>query len=104
MAYQATPLAYGYSLAELLMGRTIRTTVPISSEMLKPTVPDLTILRKQEQKANDKQKSNFNCRHKARSLTPLNQGDRVWLPNEQMSATVQADAGARSSQSALVTL
>ena len=56
----------------------------------------MRMLRKQEQKANDKQKSNFNHRHKARSLTLLKQGDKVWLPNEQMSATVQADAGVRS--------
>jgi len=39
MAYRATPLACGYSPAELLMGQ--KTTVPISSEMLKPT--DLAI-------------------------------------------------------------
>ena len=96
MAYRATPLACRCSPAELLKGCSLRTTVPISSEMLKPTVPDLAILRKREQKANDKQKKNFDNRHKAHSLTPLNHGDRVWLPNEQMSATVQADAGVRS--------
>ena len=64
--------------------------------MLKPTVPDLVILRKREQKANEQQKANFDHRHKARSLIPLNQGDRVWLPNEQLSATVQASVRMRS--------
>ena len=96
MAYRATPLACGYSPAELLMGNSIRTTVPMSPELLKPTVPDLVILRKHEQKANDKQKAHFDHRHKAHSLIPLNKGDSVWLPNEQMSATVQANTGMRS--------
>ena len=49
MVYRTTPLACGYSPAELLMGRSIRTIVPLSLEMLKPTAPDLTILKKQEQ-------------------------------------------------------
>ena len=96
MAYRATPLACGYSPAELLMGRAIRTTVPISSEKLKPAVSDLAILRKREKRTNDQQKNDFDCRHRARSLTSLNYGDRVWLPNEQMSATVLANAGERS--------
>ena len=96
MAYRATPLACGYSPAELLMGRAIRTTVPISSGKLTPAVPDLAILREQEKRTNDQQKNEFDCRHRARSLTPLNHGDRVWLPSEQMSATVLANAGERS--------
>ena len=95
MAYRATPLACGYSPAELLMGRAIRTTVPISSGKLTPAVPDLAILREREKRTNDRQKNNFDCRHRARSLTPLNHGDRVWLPSEQMSATVLANAGER---------
>jgi len=64
--------------------------------LLKPTVPDLATLRKREQKANEQQKANFDHRHKARPLIPLNQGDRVWLPNEQLSATVQASVRMRS--------
>ena len=78
------------------MGRSIRTNVPMSLKMIKPTVPDFAILRKREQKANDKQKNNFDRRHKAHSLTSLNHGDRLWLPSKQMSATVQADVGVRS--------
>jgi len=80
MAYRATPLACGYSPAELLMGHAIRMTVPMSWQLLKPTVPDL---------------ANFDSRHKARPLIPLNQGDKVWLPNEKLSATVQASVGMR---------
>jgi len=96
MAYQATALACGYSPAKLLIGHSITTTVPMSPELLKPAVPDLAMLRKHEQRANDEQKANFDNRQGARSLTPLNHEERVWLPNEQMSATVQANARVRS--------
>lgn len=36
MAYHSTPLQNGYSPAELLMGRKIHTTVPVSPDQLKP--------------------------------------------------------------------
>ena len=78
------------------MGRAIRTTVPMSRELLNPTVPGLATLRRHEQKANEQQKANFDRRHKARPLIPLYQGDRVWLPSKKLSATVQASAGMRS--------
>ena len=32
MAYRSTPLEVGYSPSELLMSRTLRTTVPISAD------------------------------------------------------------------------
>jgi len=86
--YQATPLPCGYSPTELLMGRALRTTAPVSQEMLKPAVLGLAILRRREQRA----KANFDRRHKAYSVMLLNQGDRLWLPKEQLSAAVQANA------------
>ena len=64
MAYQATPLACGYNPAKLLMGRALRTTVSMSQELSKPTVPGLAILRRHDQKANEQQKANFDHRHK----------------------------------------
>ena len=59
-------------------------------------MPDLAILRKREKRTNDQQKNDYDCRHKARSLTRLNHGDRVWLPKKQMSATILANTGERS--------
>uniref|UniRef100_A0A3B3RKB0 Uncharacterized protein n=1 Tax=Paramormyrops kingsleyae TaxID=1676925 RepID=A0A3B3RKB0_9TELE len=40
LAYRATPLSNGYSPAQLLMGRRLRTTVPTLSENLRPSLPD----------------------------------------------------------------
>ena len=41
MSYRATPLENGYSPAELLFGRKIRTTVPVLADQLKPSWPGL---------------------------------------------------------------
>lgn len=48
MAYQTSPLANGYSPAELLMGRKIRTLVPVIPSQLSPKCADLEILKKKE--------------------------------------------------------
>ena len=43
-----------------------------------------------------RQKHNFDSRHNARSLIPLNSGYDVWLPKEETTAKVQSIAGSRS--------
>ena len=40
LAYRASPLNNGYSPSELLMGRRLRTTVPVLPEVLEPKLPD----------------------------------------------------------------
>ncbi|XP_064469533.1 uncharacterized protein K02A2.6-like [Ornithodoros turicata] len=46
LAYRTSPLANGYSPSELLMGRKLRTTIPISPEVLLPKTPNYDDLRK----------------------------------------------------------
>jgi len=49
LAYRAAPLSsIGYSPAELLMNRKLRTTVPILHRHLKPRIPDYSKLRSLE--------------------------------------------------------
>ena len=38
LAYGSTPLSYGYSLAELLMIRQLRSSIPIANNKLTPNV------------------------------------------------------------------
>ena len=50
LAYRSTPLQIGYSLAELLMGRLSKSTVPTTRAQRKPRIQDLSEVR-----ARDKQ-------------------------------------------------
>ena len=43
LAYRSTPLENGYSPAELLMGRKLRTTIPITLQTMKPVTYRLSI-------------------------------------------------------------
>ena len=76
MTHRATPhSATGYSPAELIMGRKMRTTLPIASENLKPKWPD-----HDQVKANDQQAKENNAYYHdrgSRPLPPLRVGDTV---------------------------
>ena len=81
LAYRSTPLENGYSPAELLMGRKIRSTVPVIPKLLHPELPNHSQLCSKERKIRDRQKRNFDSSHQARSLEPLVPGETVWLPD-----------------------
>jgi transposase InsO family protein len=49
LAYRTTPLANGYSPAELLMGRKLQSTIPIVSTKLQPNLLSPTVIREKEQ-------------------------------------------------------
>ena len=46
MVYRSTPLENGYSPSELLMGRKLRTTLPMLTKQLKPRVPNESKVRR----------------------------------------------------------
>ena len=97
LAYRATPLSTnGYSPAELLMNRKLRTTVPILQRDLKPKVPDYSKLKSLEKQRRTKQKRNFDSHHAARSLLPLKEGVIVWIPDHNCSGKVIKQLGTRS--------
>ena len=96
MTYRATPLENGYSPAELLMGRKLRTTLPQTEKQMEPNLPNTEKLREKERKMRDRMKRNFDKRHGARNLKPLTPGDTVWLPENDTGGTVVRESNTRS--------
>ena len=94
MAYRATPLANGYSPAQLSMGRQIRTTVPVTLSSLNPSWMDITKPKEVEQRKRQRMSWNFNKRDRAHHLKGLTPGDHVWVKDTKEKGTVirQAEA------------
>ncbi len=96
LAYRTTPLQNGYSPFQLLMNRRLRSTLPLTTYMLKE-VPDLKNLKTNEESYRQKYKVYYNKRHKAVPLTPLKVGDPVWIIDLKRHGTiVQASDNPRS--------
>lgn len=96
LAYRATPLQNGYSPSELSMCRKLRTSLPTTREQLAPKLPDSSALRTQDERLKERQKNNFDQRRGVRELTPLQSGDRVWLPDREEEAEVTTEVATRS--------
>ena len=96
LSYRTTPLANGYSPAELLMNRKLRSTVPIITKQYIPKVPCRSQLQYKEQLYREEQKRRFNTHPRIRELPPLQQGDAVWIPEFQRNATVLSQVAPRS--------
>ena len=96
LAYRSTPLSLGYSPSQLLMGRTLRSTVPTTRSQREPQIPDLTSVRARDEKNKARQKQNHDLHHGARELSPLQPGDQVWLPQRQSEGEVQEEVAPQS--------
>uniref|UniRef100_A0A1Y1K762 Integrase catalytic domain-containing protein n=2 Tax=Photinus pyralis TaxID=7054 RepID=A0A1Y1K762_PHOPY len=78
LAYRSTPLESGFSPAELIMSRKLRTNLPQLPSNLNKVIDSSSFVRK-EQERKDKQKQNYDTRHKAKDLSLLKIGDPVWI-------------------------
>lgn len=96
MSYRATPLpSYGLSPAELLMGRQIRTDVPQTKKHFIPKWSHLKGFRKADDQCKDRQKRDYEHRHKTRSLPALPVETPVWVdtPRGQIPGRIAGQAG-----------
>ena len=87
LAYRATPnTATGVSPAQLIMGRQIRTSVPVLPQNLKPKWPNLKEVRQRDEKAKMNNRDNYDKHHAAKNLPELKIGDkvRIKLDNEKL--------------------
>ena len=88
MAYRSTPLENGYSPSELLMGRKLRTTIPMITEQLLPSIPPKFLVKGKEVMIREQQQKNFNKHHRASPLKLLKSGDLVYIPDKERQGTI----------------
>ena len=96
LEYRATPLQDGYSPAELLMSRRLRTTLPMARQQRVPKVVNVPEFREKEKQGKERQCTDFNRHRGARELSPLQPGDEVWIPDRQSNGQVVEEANPRS--------
>ena len=83
LAYRTTPLPWcGYSPAELLIGRTVRSDLPQPQEKLTPEWPYLADFRAQNQMFKQKQKRDFDRRYKVKELPSLPDDTEVFVTTD----------------------
>ncbi|XP_061159755.1 uncharacterized protein K02A2.6-like [Syngnathus typhle] len=88
LAYRATPLANGYSPAQLLMGRRLRTPVPQLPSLLVPSLPNKGFVASREGEMKLKYSEGYNRRHRVRDLPQLSPGQPVWITDTKSEGTV----------------
>ena len=92
LAYRTSPLRNGYSPAELLMSRKLRTTLPMISQLLQPIVPSRSVVQQREQQQQRSQARGFNSCHSCQPLVPLKEGDTVWIRDARKHGWVKRKA------------
>ena len=95
LTYRATPLENGYSPSELLMGRKLRTPIPVVPTQLLPKLPKTSKL-KEKKWIRQRQRKNFNLHHRASELKPLQTGDYVWIPDTRSEGIVVQETNPQS--------
>jgi hypothetical protein len=79
LLYRTTPLQNGFTPSQLLMGRILKTKVPILPSCLSPKTPNHPQVQKTEAQQKEKQRQNFDRRHAAKEAPPLAAGDTVYV-------------------------
>ena len=84
LSYRSTPLpTLGFSPAELLFGRRIRTSLPTLSKTLTPRFIDAPTVTDRDIAAKEKQKLFYDRRHGAQPLSTLQPGDPVLVRSDE---------------------
>ena len=96
LVYRTTPLQIGFSPAELLMSRKLRTTIPTTKESRKPQIPNEKIIRERDENSKKRQKYNFDTHHGVRPLQTMNPGTKVWIADRDSEAIVVNRSDSRS--------
>ena len=86
LAYRLTPLQHGCSPAELSMGRKLRSRIPVRPEVLRHEWRYLKQFQEADAHIKKRQKEDFDRRHRARNLPPLQPETCAWLKYDSLTA------------------
>ncbi len=92
LSYRTTPLQNGLSPSELLMGRKLRTLLPIIPSKLSQGITNNQSkeVEEKEKVYREKQAENFNIRHKTTLLPQLKKGENVWVRDLDREGVVES--------------
>ena len=91
MIYRDTPIAAtGHSPSQLMLGRHIRTTLPVLPSTLEPSWPDRESVLLRDQATKESYAEHYNHRHGVRPLQPLQPGERVVMKNDNQKGWKQS--------------
>ena len=83
LSYRTTAMPWcGYSPAELLMGRRLRTQVPQLPKQFIPNWPHLESFKVQQERYKSKQKEYYDVRHRSHGRADLSDGSEVWVTGD----------------------
>ncbi|XP_042147960.1 uncharacterized protein K02A2.6-like [Ixodes scapularis] len=92
LAHRATPGPEGYSPAELLMGRKLKTNVPTIPEALQPKWMYRSTYRQRNKAIREREAENYNIRHRTQEREPLHPGTVVYVRQGTQQGTVVGPA------------
>jgi transposase InsO family protein len=88
LTYRSTPLPFlGYSPAQLLMGRQLRSSLPILADNLQPEWPPDEMVRRRDAERKEKAANYYDDRYGATNLN-FTDNERVYVPDRKESGVV----------------
>ncbi|XP_011145827.2 uncharacterized protein K02A2.6-like [Harpegnathos saltator] len=87
LTYRITPLENGFSPAQLMFSRQIRSRVPLLPDKLGSFIEHNKVIET-EAKRKNKQECNYNKRHRSKLLSKLKVNDTVWVTDLRVYAKV----------------
>ena len=90
LQYRATPLQNGYSPSELLMGRNLKTKLPILPVKLLTKAPDHAAVQEKEKDRKEKNRHYYNKRHAVKDAQTLKTNEQVYIKDLQKMGKITA--------------
>ncbi|GBM09226.1 hypothetical protein AVEN_226721-1 [Araneus ventricosus] len=90
LVLRTIPLENGYSLAELLMGRKLRTNLRMTKKSFMSKIPEAEDIRRKEFKYGVNQKKYYNKHHRVKDLQGLEPGQVVWITDQRSYGRIKA--------------